>query len=562
MGVFYWIFNENVYPFFLENVLTDKMSAVNNHKSQLNMGKRFGTRKKKKRNLASTDPEKSCHHYKSSFDKQILFRDIIKHFADWPTWQKRLLLCRFTEKTSPNLLSTLSTVLEPIFHRDFEVKSQDGFHSTLIKTFLDRKIRSTFLTTTSLSVNPSFTVSPSHHSPSSTTNVVNDLTDIRNATSQQDNSKESDHPVPISLYGNSNQKCIGSRSEEKSLNSVSPAHSHHTIASASIIGKKSSMYTQGLRRTSLKSLDKNFRMPNIDSTLSSVQLHRGISHSHIIHRNSGSLSTMEFLQCSQKQNLGKLGELVKPSVNKYDTTRVKQYKHKKWWLPPIHTGQTLQRASKKNLLRSFKRITDEFVQKYTLWSNAEKGDFMLNIIDYCLPDEIIFLANCIYQRLQKLNDINNVSDSVLLNIFSYLEIDDLIEAGQVCQRWKFLTSSGHIWKEKCYNLAYENGQLDVMKNLEMSSVELEWKQLYYELEDSISLLKSYENHNIAVSNENISEHSFEVIDDNESHHTEDIVESRNYGENSITRSPVIQTTSIHTDDFSGSNVSFYLFEWQ
>ena len=83
--------------------------------------------KKKRRKKFSTTSVDSGElgpdrrRFVAPMDKQIMFQEITAEFGEWTPWQKRMLLCRATEKTSTTLLTTLSTVLEPIFHRDFEV---------------------------------------------------------------------------------------------------------------------------------------------------------------------------------------------------------------------------------------------------------------------------------------------------------------------------------------------------------------------------------------------------------------------------------------------------------
>lgn len=410
-------------------------------------------KKKNRRNTFVYEDYGPQRHFTPSIDKQLLFQSLIKQFSEWPTWQKRLILCKFTDRSSSTLLSTLSTALEPIFHRDFEIKSKNGFHSYLLETFL----------------NPSTSI-PSTATPSNKTPL---------------SSRRSSYN-PDTFVGGS-EKGASTIESGTLYNPTYPTTPSVNLKVSSIAhGKVSSKQWRDQKRRSTV-------MPSIDHELTVATINRNIEKRGILHthmsRNSGSLTTGEFLPQKKIKNKKLLGSLMKPSNGK-ELTSVEQYKREKWWLPPASKDHQLQHASRKTLLKSFKKNADDFTHKYTLWSNAEKGDFMLRIVDNCSPDEIKFLANCIYQRLEKINDINNLSDKIILHTFSFLDCDDLSNAAQVCQRWKYLTTVDALWEQKCYDLAFSHGQMNVVKNLELSVAELNWKQLFYELKDSISVIEA------------------------------------------------------------------------
>ena len=53
------------------------------------------------------------------YDVRKFCKVLCDWYITWRIWQKEVLLCSLSEKCSVNLLTSLSTILEPVFHRDF-----------------------------------------------------------------------------------------------------------------------------------------------------------------------------------------------------------------------------------------------------------------------------------------------------------------------------------------------------------------------------------------------------------------------------------------------------------
>ena len=106
-------------------------------KRSLTPVKRISGRKSVKLKRIPKTPQKDIKGplFKLSFDKQSLFKNIMKDFEEWHSWQRRILICKCIQRCSIALLTILSTSLEPVKHRDYQILSNGGFSSTLIKTF-------------------------------------------------------------------------------------------------------------------------------------------------------------------------------------------------------------------------------------------------------------------------------------------------------------------------------------------------------------------------------------------------------------------------------------------
>ena len=66
--------------------------------------------------LPSLDPVQQIH---AIYDVRKFCKILCDWYVTWRSWQREVLLCSLSEKCSVNLLTSLSTVLEPVFHRDF-----------------------------------------------------------------------------------------------------------------------------------------------------------------------------------------------------------------------------------------------------------------------------------------------------------------------------------------------------------------------------------------------------------------------------------------------------------
>ena len=66
--------------------------------------------------LPSLDPMQNMN---AMYDVRKFCKLLCEWYISWRIWQREVLLCSLSEKCSVNLLTSLSTILEPVFHRDF-----------------------------------------------------------------------------------------------------------------------------------------------------------------------------------------------------------------------------------------------------------------------------------------------------------------------------------------------------------------------------------------------------------------------------------------------------------
>lgn len=66
--------------------------------------------------LPSLDPVQNMN---AIYDVKTFCKILCEWYISWRIWQKEVLLCSLSAKCSANLLTSLSTILEPVFHRNF-----------------------------------------------------------------------------------------------------------------------------------------------------------------------------------------------------------------------------------------------------------------------------------------------------------------------------------------------------------------------------------------------------------------------------------------------------------
>ena len=369
---------------------------------------------KSKKNLIlkPVPPEKELKvkYFQPSVDKQLAIKEYSNQFMQWNSWQRRILLCQCTFQSSIQFLVSLSTIMEPVFHRDYQIHTM----GTLI------------------------------HSISL--------------------------PGPkAKKEGQERDGIISNKKKEKLF--------------LPITQQTNELYNVTDTLDEHKSPFKDILLDN----MSSKEL---INHKHENHKNKDSITTIDFFWKYQADKLETLGNFVKvkkmQKPNKKEN--VAEYKQKSWYLPPINKGNSLLKASRVDLLKSFKDSTNEILASFRKWSHAEQGDFVLSLLGICMPEELIFFGNCIQQRLREIGDINRLPDSIFLKIFGYLPQTDLYNCSLTCKHWQSLAFHNKLWKSKCYELADHYNQYAVLQYLENSPSVMLWKDIYKELNKTVQQL--------------------------------------------------------------------------
>eukprot|EP00111_Clytia_hemisphaerica_P007893 TCONS_00022917-protein len=412
-------------------------------------------------------PEKEVRdkHFKPTVDKQVTFKEYSQHFEHWTPWQRKILFCQFTSQSTVSLLVSLSTIMEPVFHRDYQVSNTGTFTSSLIHNF------STF--------EP---LSEQSQPEKDEGGKKQNLETLSTASFlRKDNS--------VLFQGKRQSQRLSNVSKidfNKSFNRLDSLKSNTLVIEKSlhILDGRSSPKT---RRTSSRVKSPFSEIHIEELPLKDDQM---IDHKHEEYKHKDSVSTIDFFAQRHGNKVATLGSFVRTTKNypMKPTAASMNYKHKQWYLPPIKRKQTLLKASKSALLKDFKDLSKEVVMSYRKWTNAEQGDFILSLLEFCQPEEITYLGNCIQQRLREIGDINRLPDKVLLNVFSYLDKKDLHSCSQTCKRWKYLAFHDTVWKEMCYQLAEQYNQHGVLQYLENISVDFKWKNIYKDLENTVQQL--------------------------------------------------------------------------
>ena len=383
---------------------------------QLKMPKKDKNKKKLLLKPVLIEKELKVKYFQPSVDKQLLIKDHSNQFLQWNSWQRKILLCQCTFQSSIQFLISLSTVMEPVFHRDYQIHTVGKFDSTLLRSISQQ------------------TPKPN---------------------------KEDQEKSAIIVPNKRNERWIlpiNQQSDEL-----------YTIADT-IVRHKS---------------------PFKGIVLDDMPSKEPIDHKHEAHKNKDSITTIDFFWKYQSDKLKTLGNFVKvQKTNKSPIKKenVSEYKQKSWFLPAINKGNSLLKASRIDLLKSFKDSTNEILASYRKWSHAEKGDLVLSLLGNCTPEEMTFFGNCIQQRLREIGDVNRLPDNVLLKIFGYLNQGDLFNSSLTCKRWHRLAFHNKLWKDKCYKLAVQFNQQAVLQYLEKSPSVMLWKDIYKELNETVQQL--------------------------------------------------------------------------
>ena len=373
------------------------------------MPKKVKNKKKLLLKPVSIEQEPKVKYFQPSVDKQLLIKDHSNQFLQWNSWQRKILLCQCTFQSSIQFLVSLSTIMEPVFHRDYQIHTVGKFDSTIIQSI-----------------------------------------------SQQT-------PKP-------NKDDVINKKIEKWMSPLNQQSDELYAVAETIVKHKS---------------------PFKGIVLDDMPSKEPINHKHETHKNKDSITTIDFFWKYQADKLETLGNFVKvqktkKSLNKKEN--VSEYKQKSWYLPAINKGNSLLKASRIDLLKSFKESTSEILSSFRKWSHAEKGDLVLSFLGNCSPEEMTFFGNCIQQRLREIGDINRMPDNVFLKIFGYLNQSDLFNCSLTCKRWQRLAFHNKLWKDKCVKLASQYNQQAFLQYLERAPSVMLWKDVYKELNDTVQQL--------------------------------------------------------------------------
>ena len=383
-----------------QNVITERRRSVHVKKAR----SKFQKSNSKHSGLII---EQDRRHFISKPERRIIYAEICDVFKTWRSWQRRTLLCGFSEKCSKPLLYILSTALEPALHKAYSSLRYLCVGHTGFQTKCHKPSNVSALTDCQFSNADQNESQISHPCDGSfikksslTSSQISEtrLTALRTegsvgAVSQHslkerglccDKIKSPFNSKAISEYNKRQEKSIGSvpyitRTKVESDKFIcsnnlgvkydSPG-SHFDSHCGHRFGEMLHLplITPNEETTSLPPIKTKLK-ENYSNSNPNITLSRTEQHEHISPASANSINALNFFSDSQVQKISKLGHFYSDGtlVQKVQATKCftsNAFKHKKWWLPPIAQDQ-LTKPSGKKLFESFKSKSD------SIWKVSE-----------------------------------------------------------------------------------------------------------------------------------------------------------------------------------------------
>ncbi|XP_065055255.1 uncharacterized protein LOC135683825 isoform X1 [Rhopilema esculentum] len=400
-------------------------------------GKKTGKKKKKddekQQSTASECDKEGLSYYRKYFvskpECRILFKEISDNFEQWLSWQRKIIICGLTEKCSKSLVRTLGTVVEPIRHGN------------------------------ALALNPSFVKKKS-------------LLYSKNGNYSKPNS--------ISTISPNNVSPVQSNTSYKVLNE----QRLHTLGFSN-----SEQYYNDFTNEREDFSHSSF-FPAIETKAQFTSANQQLNLAQLSHKHQDSCSlkyapSESFFPKILLTKSDELGKLCTPkSIVRINSTfyTSKAFKNRKWWPSSAPQNDFLAPSGKK-LLWNFKKRLTVIYEWFGNWSDAEQGDCLLQILSCCEEDELQYFSQCVLQRLKERDDINCLSDKLLLKIFGNLAAEDLLAVGSVCKHWYSLANDQDLWRNKCQIIGQHNGLPGFTQKVESvaKGSSIDWKIMYRDL---------------------------------------------------------------------------------
>ncbi|XP_076442322.1 uncharacterized protein LOC143281175 [Babylonia areolata] len=168
------------------------------------------------------------------------------------------------------------------------------------------------------------------------------------------------------------------------------------------------------------------------------------------------------------------------------------YKNRCWWSGDLpHTVQ-LQSAQKQELSSSFREQLAAVYQWLQQWETHERLSLLKEVLKVCSGDVLESLVLYLHQKLRDTCDINRLPDKLLLYVLSHLAPKDILNAAQVCRRWRYLCAMDDLWIVKCLELGEKEGLDNVPQLVRGANVRgrgVDWMLAYMELHTIVTTLR-------------------------------------------------------------------------
>ncbi|XP_028409821.1 F-box/WD repeat-containing protein 7-like isoform X2 [Dendronephthya gigantea] len=388
--------------------------------------------------LPSLDPVQNMN---AIYDVRMFCKRLCERYLAWKVWQREVLLCSLSEKCSVNLLTSLSTILEPVFHRDFVSRLHGRYPDFQPKILCVKKRLKR--------VNKSIDVE---------VEIDKKTLDNVNDKSMVDNVK----------YDEGNE--ISTEQVEASIGEQ--------------LDDNNRLPLTDLIKESLVKADKEARNITNATTCEADKCRSCHVHTaNIYNQDTGTrfFSASRFKRLSEmKANCShKSRSELGPRISELDQ---KCFKHRRWWSADPKEKRLVP-AKGLSLWKYFSRQLNEVNERMVACGDHERVHIISEVIKSSDPEQINFFAQCLIQRLKDHTDLSILPDQTLLKIFSTLDAKTLCQISQVSKRWRYLAEDGELWRNKCRQLGLSNGVNDLIVLIEKSAENhtIDWKQAYQEV---------------------------------------------------------------------------------
>ncbi|XP_046849912.1 F-box/WD repeat-containing protein pof1-like [Xenia sp. Carnegie-2017] len=400
------------------------------------------------------------------YDLKRFCKLLCEWYEVWRGWQKEVLLCTLTEKCSVNLLVLLSTILKPVFHREFLFR-----------------------------LSGQYTNFKRENSQKSTTKFRRPRTRGNNVEKDLINGKDFDKKQSCKankkLFHDEFREITGcgvfQGTKDKKLCKKRPSFKSRrcgTPSNESIESVNSSFTDWRRQKLSNKLIDYQ-KMS--DTKVSNPIFFNAFEESRLRHVHTGNVyksgeKISRFFSATRYNCLSEMKAKLVGSESWQNQLDQKCFKHERWWSDDMNENFFVH-AQGSNLWKQFTRKLCEVNKQMDEYSDHEKVNVISEVIKSSEPEQINFFTQCLIQRLKNHTDVTILPDQTLLQVFSNLDAETLCLLSMVSKRWRYLAEDDYLWKKKCLELGLSNGVKNIVSLIEnfAENRSVDWKRAYKEV---------------------------------------------------------------------------------
>ncbi|KAL8567723.1 hypothetical protein ACOMHN_009031 [Nucella lapillus] len=168
------------------------------------------------------------------------------------------------------------------------------------------------------------------------------------------------------------------------------------------------------------------------------------------------------------------------------------YKNRSWWSSDLPGNIQLHSAHQPELLSSFREQLATIYEWLGQWEGHERLSLLKEVLKECGGDVLEALVIYLHQKLRDACDINRLPDRLLGYVLSHLPPKDILNAAQVCRRWRYLCATDDLWIVKCLELGEEEGIAHMPQLIEGANTKgmgVDWMLAYMELHSLVTAFR-------------------------------------------------------------------------